>query len=72
MVRPVLIYAAEARGDTTKMLEAIEMRTVLIRILNLTPLGRKRSDNIREISNVQRINDWIEKRTGEWHAYCSE
>lgn len=71
VVRPVMTYAAETRADTTKtrqLLEKTEMST-LRRIVGKTRMDRVRSEDIREICNIQRIEEWIVRRRKEWRSH---
>ena len=67
VVHPILTYIAETRPDTAKisqLLEMTEMKT-LRRIMNVTRLNRMKSEDIREKCGIQKVGEWIKRRT-EW------
>ena len=63
-IRPTLTYAAETRPETCRtkrILEATEMR-ITRRIARKTLTDRERSENIRQTSGTDKINDWVLER----------
>jgi hypothetical protein len=70
-VRPVLTYASETRAETTytqQLLRTTEMKTR--RAIHGKTLGDKiRSDQLRQLSEIQDIIKWDNVRRNEWDAH---
>lgn len=70
-VRPVLTYAAKTRASTItthKLLRTTEMR--IIKAINGKTLrDRIRSNDLRELSGIQDILEWIDVRKRGWGEY---
>lgn len=72
-VRPIMTYAIETRAENTttkRLLRSTEMRT-LRSITGYTLLDHKRSEEIREICEVQDIVRWSRNRRRGWRDHVS-
>lgn len=72
-VRPVMTYAIETRAENTitkRLLRTTEMRT-LRSIAGYTLYDQKRSEEIREICEIQDVVRWARNRRREWRDHVN-
>ncbi|XP_057660707.1 uncharacterized protein LOC130896542 [Diorhabda carinulata] len=69
-LRPIMIYIAETRPDTKRLLETTEMK-VLRKIARKIFLDRERTENMRNMCKVGNVIDWVLKRKQEWNSHIS-
>lgn len=71
VIRPISTYTAETRpvtSTTQNILESVEM-SVIRKINNKTLQDKERSSDLRQLSKIQPINNWVEERRQMWRSH---
>lgn len=70
-VRPILTYTTETKADTSRTIQM--MRTTEIKVIRgihrKTLLDQIRSEEFRQLSNIQDVTKWIRRRRKEWNRH---